>query len=166
MNGIKDMFERLTDYQLANVPVGAGIMLTVSDALATAVSDAMRGFVGVPPILLDSALAYADVRLALSNKLIGRQGQYLVDAILVKRAIDSQFNLTGMIHNMLAKVTSALPGSTASTSGLEVSGYVPASVEAPVGDVGDIVANPQPGESSEVANILEAREAFFSSMAK
>ena len=164
MNGIRDMFERLTDYELAKVPVGAGLMLTVSDALATAVSDAMRGFVGVPPIVSDSALAYADAYFKLSERLLGTHGQYLVDAILVKRAIDSQFNLTGMVHNLISKVTSALPSHhTAPTSGYEVSGYVPAAVESPVGD---IVTTPQIGESSEVANILEAREAFFGSMAQ
>ena len=163
MNGIRDMFERLTSYELARVPVGAGLMLTVSDALATAVSDVVKGFVGVPPIVSDSALAYADAYFKLSERLLGTHGQYLVDAILVKRAIDSQFNLTGMIHNMLNKVTSALPGGTAPTSGYEVSGYVPAAVESPVGD---IVTTPQIGESSEVANILEAREAFFGSMAQ
>jgi len=164
MNGVRDMFERLTSYELANVPVGAGLMLTLSDALASAMSDLARGMVGLPPIILDSGLAYVDGRFKFMEKLIGVHGQYLVDSILVKRAVDSQFDLTGNINRFLNKLT----GKVAPTSGLESPSPVGeiTSAPEPYGDVGDIVTTPQIGEGSDIANILEARESFFKSMSE
>jgi len=169
MNGVREMFEKLATYEVANVPVGAGLMLTVSDALAAALSDLVRGFVGLPPIVLDPGLAYLDGRFKFLEKFIGAHGQYLVDSILVKRAVDSQFNLTGKINELLGKITGHVSAGTA-TSGV-VSGYTEpvGSIEqasVPTTSVGDIVTTPQIGESSEVANILDARESFFKSMSE
>jgi len=160
MDGIRDMFERLTDYELLDVPVGSGVMLALADSIATALSDLARGFIGLPPIVTDAVLAWADARWRVMERLVGMKGQYLIDSILVKRGLDSQFNLTETISSWIGKLTGAVKGGAA---GYEIGGYSAPELGA-TESMGDIVPYPAPGESSDVATALSARRAFFESM--
>ncbi len=97
--------DRLTEFQVANVPVGAGVYYIAIKQVADFVSDLISSFVPVPPVVSGAAAAWL-LRLPQVERILGQYGSYYASMAAVGSAIDQQFHLSQMVASLFGKVES------------------------------------------------------------
>jgi len=147
---IGDTLDRITSFEVAGVPIGAGVYYKAAEQVATFVSGMISHFLPVPVIVSDALAAYL-LKLGPVEDFLGKYGSHYASMAAIGDGIDKQFNISGMVGNLLGQAETAITGGVSgATSAItsEPSASVPAA--APTSGYGDNV------DIGDLANITSA----------
>ncbi len=144
--------DKITSFEVAGVPIGAGVYYKAAEQVALFVSGMIGHFLPVPVIASDAAAAYL-LKLPAVESFLGKYGSHYASMAAIGDGIDQQFNISGMVSGLLGKAETALTGgvsgaqaavtggSTTTTSpavAAPTSGYSTGSVD--IGDLANLTS--------------------------
>ena len=164
---LADTLNKIASYELMEAPIGGGVTLAIADAIGKSLMEIVKGFVGIPEIALGIGLSILDRRYLRLERYLGEKMDALINLSLCRTAIDSQFDLTGKVEELVGKIIPK--GSSQTTSGIEGVDF------GSIGDVsfdtsfGEIGSEPvtsigyepstfETGSSMKAADVLELRK--------
>ena len=141
-----ETLDKFAQFEVAGVPVGAGVYYIAASQVADFLSGLIGHFLPVPVIVTDAAAAYA-LKVPVIEDFLGKYGSHYASMAAVGNGLNKQFNVSGEVGNLLAKLESAITGgvsgaNAAVTTG-ETGATVPSTSTAPTSgysnvDVGDL----------------------------
>lgn len=143
--GVGDYLDKLNSFELAGVPIGAGVYYQAAEQLSTFVSGLISHFLPVPDIVSSGAAAYL-FRLKPVEDFLGKYGSFYASMAAVGSGVDKQFNLSGEINKLLNSAETAITGGVSGVTGA-ISTQSPATTSTPtsgyvgeIPDIGDLAA--------------------------
>ncbi len=144
--------DKITSFEVAGIPVGAGVYYKAAEQVALFVSGMIGHFLPVPVIISDTAAAYL-LKLPVVEDFLGKYGSHYASMAAVGDGIDKQFDISGKVSELLGKAETALTGgvsgaqaavtsesntTTGTAAATPVSGYVSGNVD--IGDLANITS--------------------------
>jgi len=147
MAKIGEYFDKFSEFEISNIPVGAGVFYKSAEQVAKFVTDVVSHVLPMVPPIVSGGVAAWLLRHPKVQDFLGRYGSYYASMAAAGNAIDEQIGLSVMIENLLSKVKGrlpSLPAVTTTTEKKQVSGFE---------DLGQL---PSPEGSEIDADIYEA----------
>ena len=146
---IGQTLDKITSFEVAGIPVGAGIYYKAAEQVATFVSCMIGHFLPVPVIVSDTLAAYL-LKMPVVEDFLGKYGSHYASMAAVSNGIDQQFNISGTIAGLLGQAETAITGGVESiglTSSPSVSapaaatqGYAGIGNNIDIGDLADLTS--------------------------
>jgi len=147
MAKIGEYLDKFNEFEIANIPVGAGVWYKSAEQVAKFVTDVISHVLPMVPPIVSGGVAAWLLRHPKVQDFLGKYGSYYASMAAAGNAIDEQIGISTMVENLLSKVKGKLPSVTttaATTEKKQVSGFE---------DLGQL---PSPEESGIDADIYEA----------
>lgn len=130
MAGIGNYLDKFNEFEVANVPVGAGVWYKAVEQVSKFATDVVSHVLPMVPPIVSGGLAAWLLRHPKVEDFLGKYGSYYASMAAAGNAIDSQVGISSTVENLLSKVKGrmpslpSLPGATSSESEKkEVSGF-------------------------------------------
>ena len=148
MARVGEYLDRFNEFEVANIPVGAGVWYKAVEQVSKFTTDLISHVLPMVPPIVTGGIAAWLLRHPKVEDFLGRYGSYYASMAAAGNAIDAQVGISTMVENLLSKVKGKLPSLPAATGEAEekkqVSGFQ---------DLGQL---PAPEGSEIDADIYEA----------
>ncbi|RLB11534.1 MAG: hypothetical protein DRG27_01000 [Deltaproteobacteria bacterium] len=117
MAKIGEYLDKFNEFEIANIPVGAGVWYKSAEQVAKFVTDVISHVLPMVPPIVSGGVAAWLLRHPKVQDFLGKYGSYYASMAAAGNAIDEQIGFSTMVENLLSKVKGKLPSLPASTGG-------------------------------------------------